>query len=77
MHTLLYNILYFVIFINTSFYIYKIKIYININKCIDMYSNKSYFGAGNIWVIIKLEHISGVLKREICFVWIFILYQSI
>ena len=33
-----------------------------------MYSNKSYFifgiGAGNIWVIMKLEHILGLLKNE-------------
>ena len=33
-----------------------------------MYSNKRYFifsfGAGNIWVITKLEHILGLLKKE-------------
>ena len=33
-----------------------------------MYSNKRYFifgfGAGNIWVIMKLEHILGLLKKE-------------
>ena len=33
-----------------------------------MYSNKSYFifvfGAANIWVTMKLEHILGLLKKE-------------
>ena len=33
-----------------------------------MYSDKSYFilsfGAGNIWVIMKLEHIFGLLEKE-------------
>ena len=33
-----------------------------------MYSNKRYFifgfGAGNIWVNMKLEHILGLLKKE-------------
>ena len=34
-----------------------------------MYRNKSYFifgfGARNIWVIMKLEHILGLLEKEI------------
>ena len=33
-----------------------------------MYSNKGYFifgfGAGNIWVFKKFEHILGLLKKE-------------
>ena len=33
-----------------------------------MYGDKKYFifgfGAGNIWIIMKLEHILGLLKRE-------------
>ena len=33
-----------------------------------MYSDKSYFifgfGAGNIWVIMKSEHILGLLEKE-------------
>ena len=46
-----------------------------------MYSNKSYFifgfGAGNIWIIMKLEHIWELLKKKvICLVWIFLFFMG-
>ena len=44
-----------------------------------MYSNKIYFifgfGAGSIWVIMKLEHILGLQKKK-TFVWCDFFYSS-
>ena len=46
-------------------------------KCIDMYSNKSYFIFGfGARIIMKLEQILGLLKKEICLVWIFVFFMG-